>query len=180
LHEEQISAAGGSGAVDSLIAGQALSLRSGAIPALLDRLGVGGGLGTAHLPTSTGCFPDGARFRVEIPSVEGPRCVAEVLRQADQLNVPVRRLSQGSGVTLLTDAELDDMASATAGAGVELSLFARPCAAWGVSASASSAAGPAFGSTARGPEQLAAVIEEIFRAASHGVRSVLVSDLGVL
>src|SRR5215831_16313253 len=54
-------------------------------------------------------FPDGAHYRVEIPSVEGPRCVEAVLAEAERLGVPVTRVSQGSGVGLLTDGEIADM-----------------------------------------------------------------------
>lgn len=125
-------------------------------------------------------FPDGAQFRVELPSVEGPRCVEVVLDEAQRLNVPVTRLSQGSGVGLLTDQEIREMAAMCAGAGVELSLFARPCAGWDASAMSRSPAGAVLAPAARGADQLAAVIDEIRRAADLGVRSVLVSDVGVL
>src|ERR1044072_1553997 len=52
---------------------------------------------------SPGRFPDGARFRVEIPSVEGPRCLDAVLTESIRLGVPVTRASQRTGVGLLTD-----------------------------------------------------------------------------
>ena len=52
------------------------------------------------LPTSEKRFPDGAQYRVEIPSVEGPRCLEAVLAEAALLDVQVHRVSQGSGVFL--------------------------------------------------------------------------------
>jgi len=125
-------------------------------------------------------FPDGAHYRVEIPSVEGPRCLEAVLREAARLDVPVARVSQGTGIGLLTDSELKDMVDLAAEAGVELSLFARPCAAWDTSAMARSSSGAVVASSARGQDQLVAVIDEIRRAADLGVRSVLVADVGVL
>ena len=125
-------------------------------------------------------FPDGAHFRVEIPSVEGPRCLEAVLAEAARLSVPVTRVSQGTGIGLLTDGEITDMAGAAAAAGVELSLYARPCAAWDTSAMARSSGGRAVAASAHGREQLAAALDEIRRAADLGVRSVLISDLGVL
>src|SRR5690349_1698335 len=88
-------------------------------------------------------FPDGARYRFEIPSVEGPRCVERVLDAAAALEVPVVRLSQGSGTGLLTDGEIRDMVALAREAAVELCLFVRPCAAWDVSAVARAAAGAA-------------------------------------
>ena len=64
------------------------------------------------LPDSPKRFPDGAQYRVEIPSTEGPRCLEAVLEEADRLDVRVHRVSQGSGVFMQTDAELDEMARA--------------------------------------------------------------------
>ena len=129
---------------------------------------------------SPGRFPDGARFRVEIPSVEGPRCLDAVLTESIRLGVPVTRVSQGTGVGLLTDAEIGEMVRLAAGAGVEVSLFARPCAAWGTSAMARAPAGGVVGPCAWGADQLAAAVDEVVRAVDLGVRSVLVSDLGLL
>ncbi len=132
------------------------------------------------VPTSTLRFPDGVAFRIEIPSTEGPEALEAVVEEADRLDVPVRRVSQGSGVGMLTDAELDRMAAVAADAGIEVSLFARPGAAWGPSASARSAGGAALASASWGHDQLRAGVDEILRAAEHGFRSVLVSDMGLL
>jgi Peptidase family U32 len=125
-------------------------------------------------------FPDGAHYRVEIPSVEGPRCVEAVLAEAERLGVPVSRISQGSGVGLLTDGEISDMVSMTAAAGVELSLFARPCAGWDASAMSRAPAGAGLAAAVRGQDQLSAAVDEIRRAADLGVRCVLVADIGLL
>ena len=37
------------------------------------------------LPSSAKRFPDGAQYRIEIPSVEGPRALAAVLEAAQEL-----------------------------------------------------------------------------------------------
>ncbi len=132
------------------------------------------------LPDSTVRFPDGAQYRVEIPSTEGPRCLEAVLQEAARLDVRIHRVSQGSGVFLLTDAELDEMARMAADARVEVSLFARPNADWDASAMARSPAGAVVAPSARGQEQVVACLEDIRRAADHGFRSVLIADLGVL
>ena len=130
------------------------------------------------LPDSAKRFPDGAQYRVEIPSTEGPRCLEAVLEAAERLDVRVHRVSQGSGVFLQTDAELDELARQAADARVEVSLFARPNAAWGLSATARAHA--AFAAGAHGQEQVVANLEDCVRAAAHGFRSVLIADLGVL
>ena len=131
-----------------------------------------------ELPDSPKRFPDGAQYRVEIPSTEGPRCLDAVLEQADALGVRVHRVSQGSGVFLQTDDELDEMARTAAAARVEVSLFARPNAAWGLSATARAHAG--FAASAHGQEQVVANLADCVRAAAHGFRSVLIADVGVL
>src|SRR3954471_17934187 len=82
------------------------------------------------LPESAKRFADGARYRVEIPSCEGPRCLEAVLETSARLDVRIHRVSQGSGVFMLTDAELAEMAAMAREANVEVSLFARPNAAW--------------------------------------------------
>ena len=132
------------------------------------------------LPSSEKRFPDGAQYRVEIPSTEGPRCVEAVLEEGERLDVRVHRVSQGSGVFLQTDAELDEMARLAAAARVEVSLFARPNAGWDTSAMARSPAGAVLAPAARGQEQVVAGLEDARRAADHGFRSVLIADLGVL
>jgi hypothetical protein len=133
-----------------------------------------------NLPTSNKRFPDAAEYRIEIPSTEGPACLESLLDVARRLDVTVHRVSQGSGVFLLTDDELDAMARTAIGAGVEVSLFARPGAGWGTSALAKSPGGGIVAASARGQEQLLAALEDVRRAADHGFRSVLISDLGVL
>jgi hypothetical protein len=132
------------------------------------------------LPDSDKRFPDGAQYRVEIPSTEGPRCLDAVLEEAERLGVRVHRVSQGSGVFLHTDEELDAMARTAAAARIEVSLFTRPNAGWGTSAMARSAAGAVVAPSAHGQEQVVACLDDVRRAAAHGFRSVLVADLGVL
>ena len=130
------------------------------------------------LPDSVKRFPDGAQYRVEIPSTEGPRCLEAVLEQAERLDVRVHRVSQGSGVFMQTDRELDEMAQLARAARIEVSLFARPNAAWGLSASAR--VHPGLAASAHGQDQVVANLEDCVRAAEHGFRSVLIADLGVL
>jgi hypothetical protein len=145
----------------------------------LEALGFPGG-DLASIPDSSKRFPDGAQYRVEIPSVEGPACLQAVVEEADRLDVTVHRVSQGSGVFMLTDRELDEMASLAATAQVEVSLFARPNAGWDASAMVAAPAGGVMAPVARGQEQVIACLDDAVRAAEHGFRSVLVADIGVL
>src|SRR6266487_5002420 len=95
-------------------------------------------------------FADGLRYRIEIPSVEGPGVLKAVLDEAERREVPVRRVSQGSGVMMLTDGEVREMAELGATNGVEVSLFLGPRGAWdtgGQSFATAAAGGIARGAT---------------------------------
>jgi hypothetical protein len=123
-------------------------------------------------------FSDGARYRIEIPSVEGPEVFRAVLEEAERRRVPVRRVSQGSGVMMLTDDEIRELVELGAEAGVEVSLFLGPRGAWdtgGQSLVTSATAG-----VARGAAGVAACVAEARRAAALGIRGLLVADVGVL
>lgn len=133
-----------------------------------------------HLPDSPRRFPDGAQYRIEIPSVEGPRALAAVLDEAEKEKVILQRVSQGSGIMLLTDAEIREMARLGHEAGVEVSLFVGPRAAWDTGAQVVASAGKNLGARLRGIEQLVYASEDILRACALGIRSVLVADEGLL
>ena len=127
---------------------------------------------------STSRFADGLRYRIEIPSVEGPRVLEAVLDEAARRDVPVRRVSQGSGVMMLTDAEIGELSRLGADAGVEVSLFLGPRGAWDTGGQSLVTA--AAGGVARGRNGVADSIAEVRRAVSLGIRSFLVADMGVL
>ncbi|GAB2902762.1 hypothetical protein [Streptomyces mayteni] len=124
-------------------------------------------------------FPDGGTWRTEIPSVEGPEAVHTVLKEAAQLGVPIHRISQGSGVWMLTDAEITEMVDACAQAGVELCLFTGPRGTWDIGAGTRTSSGGA-GLRARGHGALAGCVEDALRATELGVKCLLVADEGVL
>jgi hypothetical protein len=137
--------------------------------------------GDAHdLPASTKRFPDGGQWRIEIPSVEGPNALQMVYDQADALGVPIHRISQGSGVMLVTDDELDQMAALGRSRGIEISLFVGPRAGWDTGAMAVSSAGRIVAPKVRGMDQLVHAVEDVKRSCAHGINSVLVTDEGLL
>ena len=63
----------------------------------------------ASTPSSS-TFEDGAQYRIEIPSTEGPQAFRAVLEEAEKLNCPVHRISQGSGIQMLSDDDIREMA----------------------------------------------------------------------
>ncbi|WP_255951473.1 hypothetical protein [Streptomyces odontomachi] len=124
-------------------------------------------------------FPDGGTWRTEIPSVEGPEALATVLKESARLDVPIHRISQGSGVWMLTDAEITEMVDACAERDIELCLFTGPRGTWDTGASTRTDSGGG-GLRARGHDALAGCVEDALRATELGVKCVLVADEGVL
>jgi hypothetical protein len=125
-------------------------------------------------------FPDGADFRIEIPSVEGPKVLATVLDEAKSRGVIVNRVSQGSGAMLHTEGELKEMSKIAAGAGVEISMFVGPREEWGIGAMSRGPDAAALAGSIRGMRQLRYAVEDCLRAIELGIRGLLVADLGLL
>src|SRR5579875_653278 len=129
---------------------------------------------------SAGRFPDGAHFRIEIPSVEGPAVLRAVVEASGRAGVTVNRVSQGSGAMLLSEAELAEMARIGADAGLEVSLFIGPREEWDIGRSAHADDGASLGGQLRGTRQLRYAIDDVLRAVEAGIRGFLVADIGLL
>jgi hypothetical protein len=141
------------------------------------------GLGLTSATTVAGSsarFPDGAHYRVEIPSVEGPDVLRAVLDAATERGITVNRVSQGSGAMLMTLVELREMSRIGADAGLEVSLFIGPREEFGVGVQASASDGGALHGRIRGLTQLRYAVEDVMRAAECGIRGFLVADSGLL
>ncbi len=132
------------------------------------------------LPTSARRFADGGHYRIEIPSVEGPVAMAAVIEAARQHGVTIHRVSQGSGMMLLTDAELREMARLGAEHRIEVSLFVGPRAAWEGTGQPLTPDGKLMGWRHTGMDQLAYAFDDIVRGVEAGIRSILVADEGLL
>src|SRR6266567_8799312 len=131
-------------------------------------------------PSSTRRFPDGGQYRIEIPSTEGPRALEALLAEAEKRKVPVHRVSQGSGIMLMTENEISEMLESGRRAAIEVNLFIGPRAGFDIGAQVYTAAGKSLGLSLRGADQLVFAMEDLKRAVRLGLRSVLVSDIGIL
>src|SRR5215510_4581096 len=103
-----------------------------------------------------------------------------VVASAREHSVSIHRISQGSGVMLQTDDEIKRMVDLGHEHGIEVCLFVGPRANWDVGVQAASASGKVLGSSLRGADQLAYGLDDVRHAASLGIRSVLVADVGQL
>jgi hypothetical protein len=101
-----------------------------------------------------------------------------VLEQAAAIGLRIDRVSQGSGIMLLSDDELDELAVLGREHDVEVCLFLGPRGAW--DAGGQAIVNEAAAGVARGPEAVEACVAEVRRACAHGIHSVLVGDVGVL
>ena len=125
-------------------------------------------------------FRDGGQWRFEIPSCEGPRVFREVIAAAQDWAVPVHRISQGSGITLLVDKEIREMVRMGADQAIEVCLFVGPRATFETGAQTVSSAGKVIGLQHRGADQLAYAVDDVKHACDLGIRSVLVADIGLI
>jgi hypothetical protein len=141
-----------------------------------------GRLGVALEPPAESSlrFPDGAHFRIEIPSVEGPSVLRAVVETAEREEIVVNRVSQGSGAMLLSRAELREMVGIGAAAGLEVSLFVGPREGFDIGAHPRSPDGAAHAGQVRGVRALRYAAEDVSRAVEAGIRSFLVADHGLL
>ena len=102
-----------------------------------------------------------------------------VLEEAAARGVRIHRVSQGSGIMLLTDEELDELAELGREHDVEVCLFLGPRGAWDAGRSGARHRGRRRGGPRR-PRPSRPRVAEARRACAHGIRSLLVGDVGVL
>ncbi len=139
------------------------------------------GFGSEPIPApSAARFPDGAHFRIEIPSVEGPEVLKAVVDAGKDNGVVVNRVSQGSGAMMLSAAELSEMARIGADSGLEVSLFIGPREEWDIGSFSRSADGPTLAGRLRGFRQLRYAIDDVMRGIDKGIRGFLIADTGLL
>ncbi len=134
----------------------------------------------SELPTSKKRFPDGAQYRIELPSVEGPLALKETIKAIDEYGLTIHRISQGSGIMLQTDKEIREMCRITAERGMELSLFVGPRGTWDISAGPLTAAGKSQALRHEGANQLVYAMEDLIRGEKLGLRGALIADEGLL
>jgi len=133
----------------------------------------------AH-PNTSKRFPDGAQYRIEIPSTEGLESMKSVVEEAKKYNVTVHRVSQGSGINMMPKHETLEMLRLGRDNGMEVCLFVGPRNAWDISAVARTDAGKNAVSGHRGMDQVVFALEDVLRGCEMGLRSILTNDWGLL
>ena len=125
-------------------------------------------------------FSDGAQYRIEIPSTETPEAFQLILDEADRIGCPVHRISQGSGIQMLSDAQIKAFASLGAERNIEVCLFTTPRANFDVGGLWNAPVGKLIQWQVRGADQIRYSLDDVFRACDLGIRSFLIADLGLI
>ncbi len=135
-----------------------------------------------ELPESKLRFPDGAQYRLEVPTVNTAEAMRAVLETAEKYGVVINRIDETRGIMRHTDEELEEYIQIAKDFKVELNLSVGPRAAYDLSpqrATGTMEAGR-IGYRLRGMEQVVRAVEDVKRAVELGCRGILVYDEGLL
>ncbi len=132
------------------------------------------------LPSSTQRFPDGAAFRIEVPTINSADAVAALLDQATKNNIVINRVTETYGMFRHTREEIKQYCKLCHDYGAELLLSTGPRATYDTGATVLSEQGVRISYRLRGMEQMVRAVEDIKRGYDLGVRGFLIYDEGML
>jgi hypothetical protein len=132
------------------------------------------------MPSSEARFPDGAAFRIEVPTVNTAEAVGALLETAEKNNITINRVTETYGMFRHTQAEIKEFCRLCADYGAELMLSVGPRATYDTGATVLSSQGIRISYRLRGMEQVIRAIEDIKRGYDLGCRGFLVYDEGML
>jgi len=145
----------------------------------LERLGLPKG-DLYELTTSGKTFPDGAHFRIEVPTINSFDALKALVDRADELGVTINRVDETYGIFRHTLGELKDYTALAKERGIALNLAVGPRAPYDTGATVHTSQGVRIAYRLRGMEQVVRAIEDVKRAVSVGCRGILVYDEGLL
>ncbi len=132
------------------------------------------------MPTSTLRFPDGAAFRIEVPTVNTAESVEALLDTATKNGITINRVTETYGMFRHTRQEIKEYCKLCHDYGAELMMSIGPRATYDTGATVLSSQGVRISYRLRGMEQVLRAIEDIKRGYELGVRGFLVYDEGML
>ena len=132
------------------------------------------------MPTSTLRFPDGAAFRIEVPTINTAMAVGGLLDQAKKNGITINRVTETYGMFRHTREEIKEYCKLCHDYGAELLMSVGPRATYDTGATVLSSQGVRISYRLRGMEQVLRAIEDIKRGYDLGVRGFLVYDEGML
>ncbi|HEX8993019.1 MAG TPA: peptidase [Anaerolineae bacterium] len=132
------------------------------------------------MPTSDQRFPDGAAFRIEVPTVNSAEAVASLLDTSLKLGITINRVTETYGMFRHTRQEIKEYCKLCNEYGAELLLSVGPRATYDTGATVLSPQGVRISYRLRGMEQVLRAIEDIKRGYDLGCRGFLIYDEGML
>lgn len=133
-----------------------------------------------ELPTSKARFPDGASYRIEVPTVNSVECMRALLETAEDHGITINRVDETFGIMRHTDKDILAYIELAKNYRVEVNFSIGPRATYDTGATVLTPQGARIGYRLRGVEQLVRAIEDVKRAVELGIRGILVYDEGLL
>jgi len=134
-------------------------------------------------PTSTARFPDGAQFRIEVPTVNSADAVRTLVHIVEEESgVKINRIDQTLGIMRFSDKEHQAYLDVGREFGIEVFFALGPRGTYDIGAQkmVDSVWGHACALRTRGMEQIIHAMEDIKRITAMGGRGLLISDEGML
>ena len=132
------------------------------------------------MPSSTQRFPDGAAFRIEVPTINSAEAAGALLETATKNGITINRVTETYGMFRHTREEIKEFCRLCHDYGAELLMSTGPRATYDTGATVLSPQGVRIGYRLRGMEQVLRAVEDIKRGYDLGVRGFLIYDEGML
>jgi hypothetical protein len=132
------------------------------------------------MPSSALRFPDGAAFRIEVPTVNSAEAVAALLDTATKNGITINRVTETYGMFRHTREEIKEYCRLCNEYGAELLMSTGPRATYDTGATVLSPQGVRISYRLRGMEQVLRAVEDVKRGYDLGVRGFLIYDEGML
>ncbi len=134
------------------------------------------------LPTSPATFPDGANYRIEVPTMNTVTGLEALLETAERHDIRINRVDMTFGIFRLTDQELEEYLALCKDHQVEALMGVGPRAYFdtGAQVLGDTIWAHVVGYRLRGMEQIVRAVEDVHRAVEHGCRGIMVYDEGLL